>query len=193
MFPDVQKNVRDEVLSVIGKGGIPTADDITDAKLPYLASCIKESLRLQPPVHNLLTRHCIKTCTLGNYEIPEGTKMSVAVSAINRDHENWENPHSFIPERFLTDKRAFNPSPFKWIPFSGGLRRCLGDRFSLMEQKTFLSQLIARYELIPSNGVFGVGEKGRDDPEDKTLPRQPGTMEFIFNQPKEINLQFKPL
>jgi cytochrome P450 len=52
----VEKRARAEVLSVIGKGGIPTADDISDQKTPYLAAVLKESLRMQPPVHNLLTR-----------------------------------------------------------------------------------------------------------------------------------------
>ena len=125
---------------------------------------------------------------LGGYEVPSGTMVSIAISSINRDPSIWDEPTVFNPDRFLKTKSdghqtCINPSAFKWIPFSAGERRCLGDRFSLLEQKAFLMQLLTRYELLGD----GKAEKDED------IARAKGNLEILFNQPKSIKLRLGKL
>jgi len=121
-------------------------------QIPYISAVINESLRLNPPVYNAPTRQVDKDTELDGFLIPKNTLISIHIGAINRNAAAWPNPHEFDPERFIGQRaRAVN-----YLPFSAGPRRCIGDRFSLMEQKTMLLQLLTRYRILPHHNVDAI-------------------------------------
>lgn len=73
--------------------------------------------------------------------IPKGTRITVDVSAIQRDPKVWNNPDDFIPERFMEGGEAEGHEGMTWLPFGGGARQCIGMNFSLTEQKVALAML----------------------------------------------------
>jgi cytochrome P450 len=103
----------------------------------YTAAVINETLRLRPPVP-FTARVAAAPYQLGNYTIPAGTRIVVHINAINHDPATYEEPDQFRPERF-TDQR---PQTYAWLPFGGGMKRCLGASFSMRELTTVLHVLL---------------------------------------------------
>ena len=112
----------------------------------YTDAVIKESLRLRPPVI-AAGRVTAKTVELGPWRIPEGVRIWTPMSLIQRDPEVYEHPNEFRPERFLEGK----PPAYMWIPFGGGVRRCLGAPFALLEMRVVLQTVLSRMKLTPLN------------------------------------------
>src|SRR3954452_25231967 len=110
----------------------------------YTDAVIKESLRLRPPVI-AAGRVTAKTVALGPWRIPEGVRIWTRMSLIQRDPGAYENPNEFRPERFLEGK----PPAYMWIPFGGGVRRCLGAPFALLEMRVVLQTVLSRLKLTP--------------------------------------------
>lgn len=73
--------------------------------------------------------------------IRKGTRISVDISSIHMNPKIWQNPESFIPERFEPGGEHESHEGLTWIPFSDGPRRCIGANFSLTEQRVVLSML----------------------------------------------------
>jgi cytochrome P450 len=112
----------------------------------YTDSAIKESLRLRPPVI-AAGRVTARTVELGPWRIPEGVRIWTPMSLIQRDPEAYERPNEFLPERFLHGK----PPAYMWIPFGGGVRRCLGAPFALLEMRVVLQTILSQLRLTPLN------------------------------------------
>jgi hypothetical protein len=110
----------------------------------YTDAAIKEALRLRPPVI-AAGRVTAKTVDLGPWRIPEGVRIWTPMSLIQRDPDAYEHPNEFRPERFLEGK----PPAYMWIPFGGGVRRCLGAPFALLEMRIVLQTVLSRLKLTP--------------------------------------------
>jgi cytochrome P450 len=110
----------------------------------FTDAAIKESLRLRPPVI-AAGRVTAKTVDLGPWRIPKGVRIWTPMSLIQRDPDAYENPNEFRPERFLEGK----PPAYMWIPFGGGVRRCLGAPFALLEMRVVLQTVLSRLQLTP--------------------------------------------
>ena len=110
----------------------------------YTDAVIKESLRLRPPVI-AAGRVTAKTVDLGPWRLPPDVRVWTPMSLIQRDPEAYENPNEFRPERFLEGK----PPAYMWIPFGGGVRRCLGAPFALLEMRVVLQTVLSRLDLNP--------------------------------------------
>ncbi len=110
----------------------------------YTDAAIKEALRLRPPVI-AAGRVTAKTVDLGPWRIPEGVRIWTPMSLIQRDPAAYENPNEFRPERFIDGK----PPAYMWIPFGGGVRRCLGAPFALLEMRIVLQTVLSRLKLTP--------------------------------------------
>lgn len=110
----------------------------------YTDAAIKEALRLRPPVI-AAGRVTAKTVDLGPWRIPEGIRIWTPMSLIQRDPDAYEHPNEFRPERFIEGK----PPAYMWIPFGGGVRRCLGAPFALLEMRVVLQSVLSRVKLIP--------------------------------------------
>lgn len=154
----------------------------------YTDAAIKESLRLRPPVI-AAGRVTAKTVELGPWRIPEGVRIWTPMSLIQRDPDVFEHPNEYRPERFLEGK----PAGYVWIPFGGGVRRCLAAPFALLEMRIVVQRVLSRLKLkpvsdtvettraegaiiVPRNGVRVMIEGTRDearsrDPLDELLER----------------------
>ena len=150
--PAALAKVRDEI------AGRTSPEEIT--KLPYLLAVCQETLRMHPPVP-MITRKLAKELQLGEYTLPAGTL--VAASAYNAHflESNFEHPHSFQPERFI-DKSY---TPFQFLPFGGGARRCLGAAFATYEMQVALATLLSQGDFQldepkPVRNMFRIGTYG---------------------------------
>ncbi|MEA2310169.1 MAG: cytochrome family, partial [Solirubrobacteraceae bacterium] len=105
----------------------------------YLRATIAEALRLRP-VLPLAGRRLAKELEVGPWTLPPGTDVSPAIWLTHTRADLYPEPYAFRPERFL-DR---GPSGFAWIPFGGGIRRCLGAAFAELEMRVVLSVLLER-------------------------------------------------
>jgi len=105
---------------------------------------IKETLRLRPPV-SVVVRRLLKPARLGGYDLPGGTLVAPCVYLVHNSAAIYEDPGSFIPERFL-ERRAAVPT---WIPFGGGARRCLAASYAEQEMKRVVRTVLEEVELEP--------------------------------------------
>jgi cytochrome P450 len=136
--PEVLERLRGEVQDA---GGVD-AEPEKIAALPYLDATIKELLRLRPVVP-IVGRVLKKPYTLGGYDLPAGTAVGACIYLAQRNPDVYPDPHAFKPERFLDT----TPDPATWLPFGGGIRRCIGAAFATYEMKIVLATILARCEL----------------------------------------------
>ncbi len=100
----------------------------------YLDAVIKETLRLRPVVPAVI-RRLQAPMELGGWELPAGVHIAPSIYLMHRRADIYPDPLEFRPERFLA---ADPPGTYEWIPFGGGVRRCLGASFALYEMRVVL-------------------------------------------------------
>ncbi|MET0559631.1 MAG: cytochrome P450, partial [Solirubrobacterales bacterium] len=110
----------------------------------YLDAVIKETLRLCPPVP-VVVRRLREPMELGGYSIPAGTTVAPCVHLIHRDEATYPHPKRFLPERFLEQPTG----TYTWIPFGGGVRRCLAASYAELEMKRVMRTVLREVELRP--------------------------------------------
>jgi cytochrome P450/predicted unusual protein kinase regulating ubiquinone biosynthesis (AarF/ABC1/UbiB family) len=131
-------------LSGVGPGPL---DPQRVTRLEYLDAVCRETLRLTPIVP-IVGRRLTRPMTIGGIDLPAGVVASPCIYLAHRRPERWPEPDRFRPERFLETK----PTPYEFLPFGGGVRRCLGMAFALYEMKIVLAELLARVELHAAPG-----------------------------------------
>lgn len=115
-------------------------------RLPYLEAVCSEALRLEP-VAPLIGRTLRKGLTLQGFDLPPGTSVGISILQVHRRAGLYPDPERFRPERFL--ERSY--TPFEYLPFGGGARRCIGAAFALYEMKLVLSAILRKYDLRPAS------------------------------------------
>jgi len=108
----------------------------------YLECCIKETLRLYPSVPAVM-RCLTDDIQIGDYLIPAGTSVALMLYGMHRSPQVFEDPDEFKPERFFRENRHQNP--FSYLPFSAGVRNCIGQKYGMLELKVVLSTLIRHF------------------------------------------------
>ena len=108
----------------------------------YLEAVAKESLRLHPVIYEV-ARRVTEPVHVGDYMVPAGATVMPTIGLVQDDPAFYEHPERFDPTRFL-DRQ---PAPNTWIPFGGGVRRCLGAGFSLMEATVVLREVLTRFDV----------------------------------------------
>jgi cytochrome P450 len=112
----------------------------------YLDAVVKETLRVRPVVADVV-RVVTRETEVGGYTLPKGSIVLPAVALVQRAREHYgDDSLEFRPERFLDG----SPPPYTWIPFGGGVRRCIGAAFATLEMKVVLREVLARVELAPA-------------------------------------------
>ncbi|XP_069833808.1 cytochrome P450 4V2 [Dendropsophus ebraccatus] len=145
--PEIQEKVHKELDDAFGQSDRPvTMDDMK--KLRYLEAVVKEALRLYPSVP-FFARTTTEDCTIRGLTVPKGVSVVVVPYALHRDPEYFPEPEEFKPERFLSEN-ASGRNPYAYIPFSAGLRNCIGQRFALMEEKVVLSAILRNFTVKAS-------------------------------------------
>ncbi len=120
-----------------------------DGTTDYTEAVINETLRLRPaaPITGRMT---VGHYQLGDYTLEPGTRIVLLLDAVNRNPKTYSDPHAFQPERFL----GARPDPYGWIPFGGGLKRCIGASFSMCELTTILHTLLREGDLRPVSAAL---------------------------------------
>jgi cytochrome P450 family 135 len=114
----------------------------------YLEAVLKESMRLHPVIP-MVVRHLMQPVTLGGIDLPAGANIGPSILISHAREDNHRDPDAFRPERFLDGEVATNT----WIPFGGGVRRCIGAGFSLMEGVAVLREVLLRYDVTLPDGA----------------------------------------
>ena len=124
-----------------------------------LEAVMKESMRLHPIIP-MVVRTLMKPATIAGYDLPAGTTVGPSIILAHSREDNHEDPEVFRPERFL----GHNPPTNTWIPFGGGVRRCIGAGFAQMEGVAVLREVFKAY------GVSAVGD---DEPKVRNITSVP--------------------
>jgi cytochrome P450 family 135 len=110
----------------------------------YMDAVVKETLRLCPPVP-IVVRKLLAPMRLGGCTLGAGAMVAPCIHLVHRRADVYPNPRRFMPERFL-DRPA---GTYTWIPFGGGVRRCLAASFALLEMKRVVGAVLEEVELAP--------------------------------------------
>ncbi|HEX6876974.1 MAG TPA: cytochrome P450 [Nocardioidaceae bacterium] len=117
----------------------------------YLEAVMKEAMRLHPVIP-MVVRHLMAPATIGGWDLPQGTNVGPSIIISHSREDNFEDPWVFRPERFVDSHVEANT----WIPFGGGVRRCIGAGFSLMEGVAVLREVMAAYDVHVPAGMDDV-------------------------------------
>ncbi|MEA2280350.1 MAG: cytochrome family [Solirubrobacteraceae bacterium] len=172
-----ESEIRDELLTLLVAGHETTATALSWAlerlaRHPaawerlhtgdedYLDAVVRETLRLRP-VLPIVLRKLQQPMEIGGFELPAGVSVAPCIHLVHRRPDVYPDPHAFRPERFLERPAG----TYTWIPFGGGVRRCLGASFALMEMKLVLRAVAG-----------GIERLGPDRPESEPVSRRAITL-----------------
>ncbi len=117
-------------------------DSMAAGEDDYLRATISESLRLRPVIP-LAGRRLAKELSVDGLTLPAGTDVTPAIWLTHTRADLYPDPFAFKPERFLDE----SPDTYAWIPFGGGIRRCLGASFAEFEMRIVLREVLTRCDL----------------------------------------------
>lgn len=149
--PETLSKVRLEIEQNIGKGKPIEESDIN--KLPYLQAVVKETFRLHPVVSLLLPHKASADIEIAGFTVPNGAQVFINIWAIGRDESIWDNPLSFMPERFLGSDLDIKGRNFELIPFGTGRRICPGLPLAMRMLHLMLGSLISSFDWKLEDGV----------------------------------------
>lgn len=113
--------------------------------IPVLESVFKETLRLHPPLI-ILMRVVAEEIELAGRTIPVGTVVAASPRVSNRLPEDFPEPDSFDPGRYLDPRQEDLQNRWTWIPFGAGKHRCVGNAFAMMQMKAIFSVILRDFE-----------------------------------------------
>ncbi|XP_006898359.1 PREDICTED: leukotriene-B(4) omega-hydroxylase 1-like [Elephantulus edwardii] len=145
--PEYQERCRKEVQELLRdrKSEDIEWDDL--AQMPFLTMCIKESLRLHPPVTAIM-RSCTQDIMLPDGRaIPKGTISLISIFGTHHNPTVWLDPEVYDPFRFDLENSQ-KRSPLAFIPFSAGPRNCIGQTFAMAEIKVVLALTLLRFRVL---------------------------------------------
>ena len=141
--PEYQDKLREEVKSVLMGREWLEYEDLKELK--YTQWCIKEAMRLYPPVFRFM-RTITEDTEIEGHVIPKGIMVTLSVLQIHRHPDTWENPNEYNPLNFHPSK-AEGRDPYAYMPFSAGYRNCIGQNFALNEMKMVIASIINRFQV----------------------------------------------
>ncbi len=115
----------------------------------YVDAVVKETLRLCPAVP-VVMRRLTEPMQLAGYTLPPDTIVAPCVYLMHRRSDLYPQPRSFQPERFLGDEGGRAINTYTWIPFGGGVRRCVAVVFAQLEMKRVIQTVLSEVELRPA-------------------------------------------
>jgi len=158
------QELRDELLTLVLAGHDTTANSLSwaferllrstsayerlreevraGAGTDYVEAVIDETMRTRPVIP-LIGRRAMAPWQLGEYSLPAGTPVLISILLLHHREDLYPRPFEFLPERFLGVK----PGTYTWIPFGGGIRRCLGATLAMAEQRVVLRAIARRTDM----------------------------------------------
>jgi cytochrome P450 len=164
--PMTEREIRDELLTLLVAGHETTAtalswaverltrhpdklarlgEEVRAGKKGYLEAVVTETLRLRPVI-SLVARYLREPAEIGGWRLPAGVTVAPSIYLVHRRPDVYPDPESFAPERFLEN----SPGTYSWIPFGGGVRRCIGGSFAHFEMQVVLAELVRRRTVEPA-------------------------------------------
>jgi len=163
--PLTDQELRDELMSLVLAGHETTANSLAWAferllRTPpaydrlreevrggdcadYVEATIHEAMRNRPVIP-MIVRMVKRPWRLGSYVVPASTPVAMSIVVVHHRSDVYPQPAEFRPERFLGRK----PGTYTWIPFGGGIRRCLGATLAMAEQRVVLDAIVRRADLV---------------------------------------------
>jgi cytochrome P450 len=121
-------------------------DEVAAGEDAYLDAVIAEILRLRPVI-SIVLRRLTEPMEIAGYELPAGVSVAPCIYLMHRRDDVYPEPERFRPERFLENP----PGTYTWIPFGGGVRRCVGAAFAQFEMKAVIKAVVSRTRLRPAD------------------------------------------
>ncbi len=164
--PMTDRELRDELMTLLVAGHETTAtalawaverlvrhpdklsrltEEARSDQSEYLEAVVIETLRLRPVI-SLVARRLTEPVQIGGLQLPADVIVSPSIYLVHRRPDVYPDPEAFQPERFVDTK----PGTYTWIPFGGGVRRCLGGAFAQFEMTVVLGELVKRRQLDPA-------------------------------------------
>ena len=149
--PALYDRIRSEADALFAQGD-PEKDDLTPANIDVTHRFLMECLRMYPIVP-MSVRHVMNTCTVGNYELPVGERIHIAMTATHYMSDVFSEPYKFDIDRFLPSRREHHSMGF--APYGLGTHRCLGTRWMEMHLAVNLLMLAHYFtiEVTPAKFV----------------------------------------
>jgi cytochrome P450 family 135 len=165
--PMTNREIRDELLTLLVAGHETTAtalswaverltrhpdklgrlaEEVRADEKEYLEAVVTETLRLRPVI-SIVARYLRGPVEIGGWRLPAGVRVAPSIYLVHRRPDVYPNPNEFEPERFLGGAQ---PGTYTWIPFGGGVRRCIGGSFAHFEMQVVLAELVKRRRLRPA-------------------------------------------
>ncbi|MEH2054095.1 cytochrome P450 [Nostoc sp.] len=141
-LPEVREKLLQELTTI---GVNPDLSSV--AKLPYLTAVCQETLRIYPIAMTAFVRVVKIPITVMGYELREGTAIIPSIYLAHHREEVYPQSKQFKPERFL--ERQY--SPYEYLPFGGGNRRCIGMAFAQYEMKIVLATILSEFQISLGN------------------------------------------
>ncbi|MDY6781036.1 MAG: cytochrome P450 [Cyanobacteriota bacterium] len=137
-LPEVEEKLRSQLAD------IKSSDDAMLAtSLPYLTAVCQETLRIYPIAPTTFFRRLKVPLQVMNYRLEPGTFLVPCIYLVHQREDIYPQPKQFKPERFL--ERSF--SPYEYLPFGGGTRRCIGAALAMMEMQLVLATILEQFQL----------------------------------------------
>jgi cytochrome P450 len=164
--PMTDEEIRDELMTLLVAGHETTAtalswaverltrhpdkltrlaEEVRAGQKEYLEAVVTETLRLRPVI-SLVARYLRVPVEVGGWELPAGVTVAPSIYLVHRRPDIYPDPERFEPERFI----GRSPGTYTWIPFGGGIRRCIGGSFAHFEMQVVLAELVKRRHLRPA-------------------------------------------
>jgi cytochrome P450 family 135 len=162
--PLTDRELRDELVTVVGAGHETTATALAwaverlvrhpaamerlraDEDGTYTDAVIRETLRSRPVIVDV-ARKLTAPLRIAGYDLPAGTLVLASITGLHAREDLYADADAFRPERFLDEP----PGTYTWIPFGGGVRRCLGAAFAQEEMRIVLREIATRADLRPAS------------------------------------------
>ncbi len=181
-YPEIQTKMSEEIASQVSPGTPVTLAD--RPSLPYTRAVLYELLRYinVPPLG--VPRLTTADTTIADVPLPKGSTLFINLQGLHHDPNLWGDPEHFRPERFLDDEGLLlppdHPTRKHFMPFSAGVRVCVGEQLAQIRMFLFLTNLIQRFQILPAPG--NTPQQIRDDMFNALSFVRPSPYEVFFRR-----------
>lgn len=110
-------------------------------RLPHARACVKEAMRLYPPAW-MTARIAQRDTTLDGFHVPSGTQLLISPWVVHRDERHFPDPETFLPARWLDDTATHSLARYRYFPFGGGPRSCIGSMLALTQMTAVIATVL---------------------------------------------------